>query len=77
MYMMAVSHVRVGKGTLERDPGDATLSLDMTEAVQTIGARGYRPSRNCSRNPAGHTPAGQTSDYSVQALTVFKADAAA
>ena len=34
--MMEVNHVRAGgKGTLKRDPGDATLSLDMTEAVQT------------------------------------------
>lgn len=31
---MTVNHVRDGKGALESDPGDATLSLDMTDGVQ-------------------------------------------
>jgi hypothetical protein len=28
--MMAVNHVRTGKGALEGNPGEATLSLDMS-----------------------------------------------
>ena len=54
MYMMEVNHVRAGsKGTLKRDPGDATLSLDMTEAVQTLEAPPVKkllkePGRTCA-----------------------------
>jgi hypothetical protein len=71
MYMTAVNHVRAGsKGTIERDSGDATLSLDMSEAVETVAARGTASQARSDEtrdrlkgNPAGTIrPAGQTYD---------------